>query len=233
MRSFINYLINSNLYEKSNFFKTIKTKKTTISPESISEQELKNTLDSISYENGWITTKKGRRNVYAEWLKDAIKLAQLTGLRREELFTIKWENIGKYNDVDIIHVKDLKASRLAKEDIFKPIGIDDGLSELLLQLKAKNNEENILSTNLKVSAACDKLSRAFTHFFNIGNPASKQKYFKQIRKQKITDISAYLGKDTYLATGHSSQGIPTSHYIDRLEAVANYVKLKKELQKVK
>ncbi|HZH70839.1 MAG TPA: hypothetical protein VFD80_10340 [Flavobacteriaceae bacterium] len=230
MRHFINYLNNSNLYEKSNFFKTIKTKKTNKQPESITEIELKNTLDSINYENGWVEMKKGRRNVYSSWLKDAIKLGQLTGLRREELFTIKWEDINNYNGVDILHVKDLKNSRQGKEDVFKPIGIDEEFSKFLAQLKAKNCEGKILLTNLKVTSACDKLSRAFTHYFNVGNPTSKQKYFKQIRKQKITDISAYLGKDTYLASGHSSQGVPDSHYIDRLEAVIKYMKLKKQSQ---
>lgn len=188
-------------------------------------------MDSISYENGWVNTNKGRRNVYADWLKDAIKIAQFSGLRREELFTIEWVNIKPYNDLDILHVKDLKASRLAKEDKFKSVGIDEEFSEFLVQLKAKNNEGKILFTNLKASTASDKLSRAFTHFFKVGNPGVKQKHFKQIRKQRITDISAFLGKDTYLATGHSSQVVVDSHYIDRLEVIVNYEKLKKKLQK--
>lgn len=227
MRNFFKFIQDSGIYKGSAFFSRIKTAKIKSNPVSISKIEFHNVLISINYENGWSYGGGVKRNLYTDWLKNAFLLARLTGLRREELYHMKWDNIIIKDGYKVLLIKDFKASKSKKEDVFKAVAIYGELKQLLDQIKENRGEESskILGTGLLYSTFSAKISRAFTHFFKVGNPESEQKYFKQLRKSRMTEIKSILGDKAHYATGHSSNNVLKDHYIDKVEACILMMKL--------
>ncbi len=60
----------------------------------ITKDEYEKLLEVVNYENGFVEYGAGKRtNMYFDWLVPAFRLGLETGCRREELVTMKWNNL--------------------------------------------------------------------------------------------------------------------------------------------
>lgn len=230
MRSFLNFLQNRGMYSGANLFKSKKTSAIKPNPISITDSEFSKILESITEENGWgIKGTKRNKNYYRKWLPELLILARHTGIRREELFDLKWSSLVTLpNGRQYFCVKDFKISRQKKEDIYKPVPVTKKVKEILESLPKIS--DNVIPTEFhSLGAFNDFISRAFSHFYGVAISKNIKKTFKQLRKSQMTDIKSILGDKAYLASGHTSNAILDAHYIDRVEMVIKMLELEENV----
>jgi integrase len=183
-------------------------------------------LEVTNYENGFTSdnTTGKKRNKFRPWLKSAFQIGLETGLRREEIVSLKWNNLREIqhlgNSCYILDVNNLKVNRrMFGEDTgeyVKPIPVTKGLLNLLESLglsKKKGEDEYIIDRgeSTDVDNLMDTISRGFTHF--IKQVTDRKIEFKDLRKTYITQLSLKLGKNTKLFTGHSDDQVLRDSYI--------------------
>ncbi|MEZ4937060.1 MAG: hypothetical protein R2799_05655 [Crocinitomicaceae bacterium] len=221
MRSFIRFLINRGMYNGANFFLTVDTHKIESNPTSISDEEFKSVLNVISTENGWGTKGTSRKiNYYRPWIKDFLLLARLTGLRREELYSLSKDSlINVEGGLMFIFVHNYKVERLLNEEnIVKVLPVTDELKILIQELLNKCVSNKLIETEMKLGYFSDFLSSSFTHFYKKAFPNKKIKNFNSLRKAYATDVYSILGEEAHKITDHSGNVILEKHYIDKVRA---------------
>lgn len=233
MRSFLQYLSDRGMYSKGNFFRTVDCTPIKSSPEAISDEEFENVLKAIKPENGKGTKGASKNKDYhRDWLEPLLRIVRYTGGRVEEVFELKWENLlkidiqGKAQQLVIFH--NLKVERQkGNEVVLKVVPVSKELSDVLEEVKnSEFSSEKIIETGLTFKSYRSFISRAFTHFYKKAYPnREKHKVYNQIRKAKITDLSAVLGEDAYKLSGHSGKAILDKHYVDKLQAAIKLLEL--------
>src|SRR5690554_821664 len=93
MRSFLKFLTDAGTYNGANFFKTIGLEAISGDQTTISDDEFEKIMKVITKENGISYSRGDRRNYYKKWLKDVFFIGRHTGLRRAELYHLKWKDI--------------------------------------------------------------------------------------------------------------------------------------------
>jgi integrase len=230
MRSFINFLTNRGMYKGANFFKSVATSNIQPSPIAINQDEFKKIISAINEGNSWgIKGSSRKKNYYRQWFKDLIILSRYTGLRKEEIYNLKWSDIitvkGNFR---LLIVHNLKVERLLdKDDILKVVPVTKKLGEILDRLEKNpfKTDSKILDTGMTWKAYRDFVSRAFTHFYKVAMPEVEHKVFNQLRKSQITDIQSILGEDAHLISGHSNNSVISKHYVDKIQAAIKLLEL--------
>jgi integrase len=171
-----------------------------------------------------------KRNWYTPWMRDAFIISRFTGLRREEICNLKWENILEVEGTKFFHIVDLKTTRQKRRTYLKVAPITNELSYYLEEIRSNSESDFIINSGLKESTFKDKMTRSFTHFYKVANLNVPQKTFKQLRKSHITELKSILGDDAYLASGHSGNPVIEKHYIDQIAAVTKYSKFKNRMK---
>lgn len=220
MRAFIEFLKNRGMYNGGNFFKTIETQKIQSSPVAISDEEFENVLSIITRKNGAGYRGERKENHYKPWLADLYKLARYTGIRKEDLYELRWSDVHDVGDgVQVIVSRNRKVERILKKDvILEVIPVTKKLKSLLrkLEKEREGSESKLIETNHTWKSFRDCISRAFTHYYKIAYPNNQHKLYKQLRKSQMTDISAKLGVDAHKITGHTGNAVLDKHYIDKI-----------------
>lgn len=230
MRHFFNFLKKVDMYSRSNYFKVIETRAIESNPISISDEEFKKVLGVLSVENGHTVARGGTRNQYYDWLADALVIGRYTGLRKNELYNLRWDHIFEKDGYKFFNVIDNKITAQKGTTIRKVVAITDELDEYLSFIKSKSDSPYVIDCNLKVSTFKDNLGRSFTHFFKVAYPNRKVKHFKHLRKSHVTELRSILGDKTYLASGHSGNRVIEQHYIDQLEAATKFARVTNQLR---
>jgi integrase len=213
-------------YPIRNWFSRIPRHEEVHNPQSIPYDEFENLLEIITPETGikqYPSKSKVTRNYYKPYLKSAIKLGLLTGLRREELINLTWNNVqfDEDNQAILIKVEDYKSNRIRNRIInkkykFVPISIE--LQNLLSEMRQSvdMDEKNfILAPEVQTQrtrAMSDSLSRGFSHYY-VQLETGKSLTFKSLRKSYITAVKQYALNLKYI-TGHSENAVIEKHYID-------------------
>lgn len=182
-------------------------------------------LDIVRPENGMAEYDDKDRNRYFDGCKEGFELFLMTGRRREEVLTLKWNDIYKENGEPIfIKAEDLKADRIkGKHEKEKPkfirIPITAQLKDLLNRLqyeKYKNSDAYILHPESKTSrkVLMDKYSRAFSHFWKRLYPGSGITLMN-LRKTYMTYLIMLLEDNAPKISGHSGLAVMNKHYKDK------------------
>jgi integrase len=164
--------------------------------------------------------------MYQSWLADGIRLALETGRRREEIITLKYNDIiDDGNGNFLIKVEDYKVNRIknrltekVKSYIYIPV--TESLRSLLNELgydKYKRTENFILAPEVNINRTrfmSDALSRGFSHYYDQLD-TGKELTFRCLRKTYITNLSLFMGGNARAITKHSDETVIEKYYLDK------------------
>lgn len=213
-------------YPVTNVFKHVVLQTVKKDVEIISKSEFEKLLKSVNRENS--LDPRCNRYLYREWLVHAYELGLESGLRREELLTVKWSNIIDIGEgKQVLKIRNLKVNRimtgLDTGEHHKFIPVTKSLRILLNELgyeNQKGTEKLIVArpTDQSMQQAMDILSRSFSHFMSVaGNRPLK---FKVLRKTYLTSLAVAAGPNAKLFTGSSSDEVLKNHYLSEVYMTA-------------
>lgn len=227
-----------------NWFERIKRKETHYNPETIAKEEFEKLLQIINEKNGvkeYMEGKKRIRNYYRDWLPSAFSLALHTGFRREELINLRFKNIEeKYIKVENYKVNNIQ-NRSDDGKKWKYAPMTKELKELLITLgyeKHKDTERFLLANDIQAKrkrAMSDILSRGFSHFYS-QLKTGKELHFGCLRKTHLSRLSAHLGNNAKVLSGHTNDETLHTHYVDPkviAEAAKNFEIFPEQLEREK
>jgi integrase len=212
-----------------NYFAKVQRKKTFPDPQAISALEVERLLAQITPANGikeYSTGKKKFRNFYREFLVPAIKLGLFSGRRREEITSIRWNDIKEdENGFKFIKVQDYKVNRIwnksGKGELkFIYIPVTKELMDLLMELgyeENKNTDKFLIAPERLTNRnryLLDDLTRGFSHFYEQLD-TGRHLTFKSLRKAYITSISVFLGGNAKAITKHGDDAVIEKFYMDK------------------
>ncbi len=194
----------------------------------ITKEEFEKLLAATTSENGY--NHKTKKNQYREWLKPAFRLGLETGLRREELISLRWSDIVPIDGTKLVcRIPNLKVNKImglhnSADERMKYIPITKSLLALLNELgyaEKKNTDALIIDTGLitTVYGGMDFLSRAFSHFIKFATKRDLE--FKCLRKTYMTKLTMAAGPNAKLFTGSSSDAVLKNHYLSTAFMAAN------------
>lgn len=192
---------------------------------AITQSEFHALLNAITFENGKAILPNGKpTNHYHPWLTVAFRLALETGLRAEEVVTLKFNNICELKKgVLAFKLINLKVWRIKTgEDqaqinkYVKYVPITSSLNDLILEcgyLSHQGTDKYIIPfpEGSNLSYVQDIISRSFTHY--IKKVSTRKIEYKDLRKTYITAITMALGDKAKLFTGHSDDAVIKKHYL--------------------
>lgn len=226
MKTLFNWVRHEQDYAVTNPFNRIEMTTDKKEIHVIYRNEFESLITSITYENG--VEPKSKKNLYRPWLVNAYKLALETGLRREELFQLKWSDlqviaVGKLAcRVPNLKVNRIMAGRKSGENI-KYIPVTKSLLALFVELgfeKFEGSEYTIIQhPGMQLQPAMDILSRAFGHFIKFA--AKRKLEFGVLRKTYMTRLTQVAGPNAKLFTGSSSDEVLKNHYLSQAFMAAN------------
>lgn len=231
MRTFFNYLIDTEDYELKNVWKKVKLKAEKPTDISISENDFFKLLSVISPNDAILTTGKTKRNMYRPWLKDLIKLKAFSGRRNAELFAMRWDMIHFENDTPLyIKSPNIKINKQQnnfdeKDYQYSYIPVGEELLELLNDLdldKNKCSSDYIIAPEIENRVTLETFaSRYFTFFFK----KLKRNYTRQLKHLRQTYITREdLFVNSKISMQHSNYRTTSKHYIDKSEVAKQMVR---------
>jgi len=201
-------------------------------PVAISKKNYEALLKIISKDRGIKNYESGVkkiRNLYRPWLIPGIKLGLETGLRREQLISLRYSDIFQHEDGRFyIKSENLKSNRIRKgkgsnQKRYVYVRITESLKSLLFELgydQHKHTDAFILAPNVQIKRnriLSDTLTKGFSHFY-AQLETSQPLTFKSLRKRYMTSLRQLLGDNAKYVSGHSSgDGVLDKNYIDRKE----------------
>ncbi|MEL4456947.1 site-specific integrase [Lutimonas vermicola] len=236
IKSFINHMIDEVGVTMGNPFKSVKFDAIVYDTSSITKKEFLAVLDAVDNKSPYKQLqgkRRERKNHYRPYLIDGFKLALYTGLRREELVTLSWNDLyfSEKTDGLIFLTDNLKVERITGKKYKKkyiPVGPD--LYSLLVELGYEDFKDSTLNvlhphrvSGIKTIIA--NLSKGFTHFYKQAFPSKKRKTFKILRKTYLSYLNKAVGDDSIELSSHGSKKILSTHYIDA-EVVAKGLTMK-------
>jgi integrase len=229
LKAFVNWCIRvKDQKHVNNVFTHVELKTTHKDSAIITKQEFDKLLRVVSPKNKNNRDSVSNRVVYKPWLKDGFRLALETGVRREELVTMRWSDIIEVSPgISVIKLNNLKVNRIehgTDAGKFKYIPLTKSLIALLNELgyaDKKGSNSFILErpegTNIRYMS--NSLSRGFAHY--IKQVSDRLLEFKSFRKTYITFITLALGDKAKIFSGHSDSNVLRNHYLNSAFLVGN------------
>jgi len=224
-RQFINWLITKRDYQMTNAFNNVIRKKVIVNKTIITYDEFNALLKVIKPENGYQVFSSGKgKDRYKNWLKNALRLALFTGLRREEFMSLRFSNIS-YDEDDkpqFIVVENFKVNRINGDDgetgQKKYVPITSDLLEVLnsLEIEKYKGSDNYLLGNQEKSLRAtliDYISKAFHHFWK-QTGIEKPVQLKSLRKTYLTALVIQYGDKAPIISNHSGIEVLKNHYVN-------------------
>ncbi len=218
-------------YPVKSWFKRYTPKPVNDNPQAISKEEFEGLLKIITAENGIQTYEsgvKGERNFYRPYLIHAFQLGLHTGLRREGLIKMKFDDIVEYPDgsgyikVENYKVNNIQKRKTAEDKKYVYVPLTKSLRKLLSGIEYEKfigTENYVLAPEIESKrnkVMADLLSRAFAHYYKQLN-TEKHLSFKSLRKTYITSLSLHMRSSARLLTDHTTDAVIERHYSDKAE----------------
>ena len=231
LKSFFNHLIHVEGYLIRNPFQFEKHKPLCQTAKSFPINNLEPFLDSIKSENGILEFPNGvKKQRYTPYLKEFIKLAAFTGIRRDGLLTMKFSDIttDESGRPWFIRTEDYKFNRRhhlnfdsEKKFIILPVPLE--LENLLYDLgfREHSNTDKLIIGDIQNESQYvikDKVSKGFSHFWNLYSK-EEEISFKSLRKSYITEIHIIYGSIGKLVTHGATGDVVNKHYMDAMRIV--------------
>lgn len=221
LKAFFDFLIYIEDVKMENPFKTYESKP--VGPTVIrilGREDWDKIIKTVTNVDSIVTLKNGeKKNLFRPYLIDGFKLGLFTGMRREEIVSLKWKDILiNAQGYPCISVNNLKVERIKKKDgVYKTIPINPDLYDLLMELgweSYKGADQYILAPyrTESVRTIADALSKGFS-FYRRKAGISDEIGFKHLRKTYITWLDYSMGKETGILTSQSGETI-LRHYRD-------------------
>ena len=224
LTTFFNFLIDIEDIVMKNYFKEcIKMSVPKSQINIITKNEFDSILDAIDTCTPlYQTTKAGRFDkMNMSGLKNIFKLFLFIGGRREEVLSLKWNDIfvSDYG-TKFFMIRNLKVERITNEvDVSaKLVPINSDLEDLLYQMgwdQKKDTDCNIIeeADYFTLGTLMEKVSDAFTHYRKCAG-ITKDITLKHLRKTYLTWTYQAMGENTGRITSHSGIKVLRDHYLD-------------------
>lgn len=226
IKGFFKFIVEEKEFPMFNPAKKAKLKYENPNPISISDNDFIKLLSAITENDSIEINSKGKkRNRYRPWIKDAIELAAYTGMRLEEVATLKYSDIklDAEGNLDYLEGTDLKYEKAHNWDKSKPkkivpIPITPELESLLTCLDYKNNlgaDKYLIDSNCTFNrkSLAKELSHAFT-FFRRKAGLPNNFSIKHLRKTFLTKLETQTG--LVASAGYQKNiSVIRKNYIDR------------------
>jgi len=218
-------LIDEQNVQMKNPFKKVNFESLEYDTRSISKKEFDGVLHAVKSKMQYEQLGGKRQEVknnYRPYLIDGFKLALYTGLRREELVSLSWNDLKYSEEIGclVFVIDNLKVERITGKKYkskYVPVGPD--LKELLIELgynDFKTSDLFILEPNRKVkhTTMMAALSRGFTHYYKQAFTDVEPKQFKILRKTYLSYLNKSVGDDMIELSSHRSMKTLKKHYLD-------------------
>jgi integrase len=230
LKNFYNFLINEKELVISNIPKKMKLKYENPNPTSIEDQDFLKLLSKITNEDSIEVLKSGvKKNRFRSYTKDGIELAAYTGMRLEEVASLKYSDIvvDSNGKLECLIGTDLKFERAHNWDSTKAtktvyIPISSELEGLLKRLDYKANlgiDKYLIARaeNIDRKTLAKQLSHSFT-FYRKKAELSDNFSIKHLRKTFLTKLHLQTGLTESMGYQKTSAVI-LKNYIDKKAVV--------------
>jgi integrase len=218
-------MINEVQVKMRNPFKSVNFNTVVYDTSSITKEEFLGVLSAVKNKSQYEQLgglRKEVKNRYKPYLINGFKLALFTGLRREELVTLSWNDLYYSNKLQCLTftVDNLKVERITGKKFkskYIPVGPD--LMELLEELgynERKGSDKYVLKPNRKVkhTTIMVALSKGFSHYYKQAFPEETSRKFKVLRKTYLSYLNKTVGDDMVELSSHGGMKTLKAHYID-------------------
>ena len=225
MAAFINYFRKEEIIEMRNPFTRVKIRAIKKKIESITKEEFYGVLDAIENKSSkeQLNDKRGTvKNRYKAYLNQAFTLAVMTGLRREELASMRWNQLfvsQKTGNLMFV-VRNLKVER-QKQDEYQPkyVVVYPQLMDFLIELGYKENigsDDYIISPERTCSenTMMIQLTKSWTHYYKQAFPEKAVKPIRHLRKTFLSYLNVAVGDDMNKLSSHAGLKVLDDHYLD-------------------
>lgn len=230
LKNFYNFLINEKELLIHNIPKRMKLKYENPNPVSIADQDFISLLSKINPEDSIQVLKSGiKKNRFRPYTKDGIELCAYTGMRLEEVVSIKYSDIvlDANKNLEYLRGVDLKFERAHNWDNTKAkkvvhIPISPELEDLLNRLNYKENfgaDKYLIAgdENITRSSLAKQLSHSFTFYrrkAELGDDFS----IKHLRKTFLTKLHLQTGLTESMGY-QKTASVVLKNYIDKSAVV--------------
>ena len=179
-----------------------------------------NTATPYQYLGG---TGREKKSHYRNYLIDGLKLSLYTGLRREEVVTLTWNNVFYSEKAEclMLVVKNLKVERQKGEEYApKYVPVNPDLMDLLIELGYNDLQDSNLrlldpfgDASANTMMVC--LTKGFGHYYKQAFPEKKSVCFKVLRKTYLSYLNKAVGDKMIDFSSHSGMEVVKTHYLDK------------------
>lgn len=230
LKNFYNFLINEKELVITNIPKKMKLKYENPNPTSIEDQDFLKLLSVINGEDSIQVLKSGiKKNRFRSYTKEGIELVAYTGMRLEEVTSLKYSDIVVDSDgeLECIIGADLKFERAHNWDNTKAtktvyIPISKELEDLLIKLNYKENlgvDKYLIAGDGDIDrkTLAKQLSHSFSFYRNKAELSSDFS-IKHLRKTFLTKLHLQTGLTESMGYQKTSSVI-LKNYIDKKAVV--------------
>ncbi|HRE76431.1 MAG TPA: hypothetical protein PLL09_01270 [Flavobacterium sp.] len=230
IKNFFNFLINEKELVIVNIPKKIKLIYENPNPTSVADDDFKTLLSKINPENSIQVLKSGiKKNRYRPYTKDGIELCAYTGMRLEEVTSLKYSDIvvDENGELECLIGTDLKFERAhnwdstkAKKVVHIPISAE--LKDLLIRLNYKSQigtDKYLIADDGNIARAtlAKQLSHSFTFYRRKAN-LDDDFSIKHLRKTFLTKLHLQTGLTESMGYQRTSS-VLLKNYIDKRAVV--------------
>ena len=235
IKNFYNFLVNEKELLIVNIPKKMKMKYENPNPTSIADQDFKTLLATITPEDSIQVLKSGiKKNRFRAYTKSGIELCAYTGMRLEEVTSLKYSDIVIDENGELVSLigTDLKFERAhnwdntkAKKVVYIPISPE--LRSLLVSLDYEKNigiDKYLIAgdDNISRSTLAKQLSHSFT-FYRKQAELSDDFSIKHLRKTFLTKLHLQTGLTESMGYQKTSN-VVLKNYIDKRAVVKEVAK---------
>ena len=233
VKGFFDFIVDEKNYKMEHPCRKVTLKHEESNPVSVSDNDFLKLLSVVSPEDSMQIVGKESKNRYRPWTVNSFKLSAFTGMRNEEVVSLKYSDIklDENGELDYLEGVDLKFERKynwdgSKPKKFVPIPITPELEQLLTELDYKSHigkDLYLIDGDNKMNRG--SLAKAMSHSFTFyrrkaGLPDTFS--IRHLRKTFLTKLQTQTGLAAS-AGYQKTMSVIDKHYLDKI-AISRHIK---------